>query len=60
MTKYYVSTLDGAFNGGIKRLTQYFKTRTEAESYYNRVFHAYDTLMLRMLNGRTRRTLKSK
>lgn len=60
MDKFYVSTFDGAFNGGIKRLTPYYKTRTEAESYYQRVYHAYNSLLLRMLTGKKRHTLKTK
>lgn len=59
--KYYVSTTDGVTYNGIRRLTKYFATRTEAESEFNRLRVHYDMLFLRMLlpDNKTRKTLKT-
>jgi hypothetical protein len=61
-TKYYVSTKDGAFNGGITRLSEYFTDKHQAEAYFRERYHAYDTLFVRELSpdNKTRRTLASK
>jgi len=59
--KYYVSTTDGIANNGIRRLTGYYKTQSEAEAFYNNVYHAYNVLLLRkLINNRIRKTIKSK
>jgi hypothetical protein len=60
--KYYVSTRDGAFNGGCKRLTVYCTDRAEAEKHYNNALPHYNTLFLKMLfpDNKTRKVLQYK
>lgn len=60
--KYYVSTMDGVADGGIRRLTAYYSNRFEAEQKYNGLQAHYRTLMLRLLmpDNKTRRTLLKK
>lgn len=60
-TKYYVSTKDGAYNGGIKRLSDYLKTEIEARIYFETHKAYYDTLFLRCLSpdNKIRRTLST-
>lgn len=58
--KFYVSTTDGVLHGGIKRLTDYFTDRIDAENEFSRLRIHYNKLFLRtlMTDNKTRKTLK--